>query len=76
MKGDIYMSINVLSCLEIIIKVVEKRLNQSEATDILNVGIRQIKRLVKKYRFEGATGLISRKKEFFNIEKGEVERAR
>ena len=63
MKGDIYMIINELSRLEVIIKVVEKKLKQSEAVDILNVGIRQIKRLVKKYRFEGATGLISRKKE-------------
>lgn len=62
MKGDIYMTINELSRLEVIIKVIEKRLKQSEAADILNVGIRQIKRLVKKYRFEGATGLISRKK--------------
>ena len=49
MKGGIYMSINELSRLEIIIKVVEKRLKQSEAADILNVGIRYIKRLVKKY---------------------------
>ena len=62
MKGDIYMIINELSRLEIIIKVVEKRLKQSEAADILNVGIRQIKRLVKKYRFEGPAGLVSKKK--------------
>ena len=62
MKGGIYMSINELSRLEIIIKVVEKRLKQSEAADILNVGIRHIKRLVKKYRFEGPTGLVSKKK--------------
>ena len=62
MKGGIYMIINELSRLEIIIKVVEKRLKQSEAADILNVEIRHIKRLVKKYRFEGATGLISRER--------------
>ena len=62
MKGDIYMIINELSRLGVIIKVVEKKLNQTEVVDILNVGIRQIKRLVKKYRFEGATGLISRKR--------------
>ena len=62
MKGGIYMSINELSRLEIIITVVEKRLKQSEAADILNVGIRHIKRLVKKYRFEGPTGLVSKKK--------------
>jgi transposase len=62
MKGCIYMSINELSRLELIIKIIEKKLKQSEAADILGVGIRQIKRLVKKYRFEGALGLISKKR--------------
>ena len=56
------MIINELSRLWMIIKVVEKKLKYSEAVDIMNVGIRQIKRLVKKHRFEGAAGLISKKK--------------
>ena len=62
MKGDISMSINELSRLEIIIKVTEKKLKQSKAADILDISISQIKRLVKRYRIEGPTGLISRKR--------------
>jgi transposase len=58
MKGCNYLIINNLSRIELIIKIIEKKLKQSEAADILGVGIRQIKRLVKKYRFEGALGLI------------------
>ena len=62
MKGDISMTINELSRLELIIKVVEKRLKQSEVAYILDISISQVKRLVKRYRIEGATGLISRKR--------------
>jgi len=62
MKGDISMSINELSRLEIIIKVVEKKTKQSEAADILAISLSQVKRLVKRYRVKGATGLISRKR--------------
>lgn len=62
MKGCISMSMNELGRLEVVIKVVEKKLKQTEAADILNISLSQIKRLVKRYRFEGATGLISRKR--------------
>ena len=62
MNGVISMSMNELSRLEIIQKVIEKRLNQSKASDILNVSDRQIRRMVRRYKDEGATGLISRKR--------------
>ncbi len=43
-------------------KVIEKRLKQTEAADILNVSVRQIKRLVKQYRTFSAVGLVSKKR--------------
>ena len=39
MKGCIYMIINDLSRLELIIKIIEKKLKQSEVADIPGVGI-------------------------------------
>jgi hypothetical protein len=40
---------NELKQLEIVVKVIEKRLKQTEAADILCVSVRQVKRLVKGY---------------------------
>lgn len=62
MEGVISMSIKELSRLEIIDKVIQKRLKQAEAADILNLSVVQIKRLVKRYKAEGAKGLISKKR--------------
>lgn len=56
------MSTEELERLEVIRKVVEKRLSQAVASRQLGVTVRQIKRLVKKYRDQGATGLISKKR--------------
>ena len=61
-KGGIYMSMNELSRIDLIIKVIEKSVTQSEVADTLSVSTRQVKRLVKKYRSEGAKGLISKKR--------------
>jgi transposase len=63
MKGCISMIMSELSCIETIQKVLEKSLNQSEASNILNVSDRQIRRMVRRYKNEGATGLISKKKD-------------
>lgn len=63
MKGDISMSINELSRLKIIQKVLEKSLIQSEAANILNVSERQIRRMVRKYKDNGVKGLISKKRD-------------
>jgi transposase len=54
------MSTKEISRLEVIQKVNDKRMSQKEAGAILNLGVRQIKRLVKKYKKHGAAGLISK----------------
>lgn len=60
MEGHITMSKKELSRLEIISKVIEKRLKQREAAEMLGLGIRQIKRLCKGYNLCGAKGLVSK----------------
>jgi hypothetical protein len=54
------MSTKEISRVAVIEKVIDKRMNQKEAGAILKLEVRQIKRLVKKYRQHGAAGLISK----------------
>jgi transposase len=54
----ITMSSKEISRLEVMQKLDEKRLRQKEASTILGVSVRQIKRLLKSYRREGAKGLV------------------
>ena len=54
------MSTKEIGGLEVIQKVTDKRMSQKEAGVILHLGVRQIKRLLKMYRKEGAVGLISK----------------
>ena len=46
--------------LEIMQRLKEKRLKQKEATQMLGLIVRQIKRLLKAYRERGAVGLVSK----------------
>lgn len=62
MKGVISMSTKELSRLEIVLKLMNGSLKQSQASEALRVSVRQIKRLVRRYKNEGAKGLISKKK--------------
>lgn len=54
----ITMSQNEMKRIKIIGAVVEKRIKQKEAMKCLNLGGRQIIRLVEKYRVEGPEGLV------------------
>lgn len=54
------MSSRELSRLEVMQRLAEKRLSQKKAGEILQLGTRQIKRLLKAYRKQGAVGLISK----------------
>ena len=54
------MSTKELNRLEVMQRLSEKRLSQKEAGRILGLSVRQIKRLLKVYREEGAAGLISK----------------
>jgi transposase len=60
MEDHITMSNKELDRLEVLQKVLEKRLKQKEAASQLNLGIRQIKRLCKRLKKQGPKGLVSR----------------
>jgi transposase len=53
------MSTKELGRVEVMQKLSEKRMSQSEAGRVLNLSTRQIKRLLKTYRKKGAAGLVS-----------------
>ncbi len=61
MERCICMSINELKRLEIVIKVIKKRLIQTEAADILDVSVRQVK-LSKKISIRCMSELIDLQK--------------
>ena len=56
------MSRQELDRVGVIRQVVEKRLRQKDAARQLGLSVRQIKRLVQRYRAEGAAGLVSRRR--------------
>ena len=60
MGGLITMSEKEFTRLEIIPKVVEKRLFQYQAAEMLKLSKRQIIRLCNKYKKHGAKGLVSK----------------
>jgi transposase len=60
MDGLLHMSAKELSRLEVIERLAEKRMSQKEAGGILNMSVRQVKRLLKAYRQQGAGGLVSK----------------
>jgi transposase len=56
------MSKEELSRLEVMKQLVEKRISQSTAAAELGVSVRHVKRLVRAYRQEGTTGLVSKQR--------------
>jgi transposase len=56
------MSKKELTRLEVIQRLQAKRLDQAEASQILGISVRQVKRLVAAYRQSGAKGLVSQKR--------------
>lgn len=54
------MSAKELNRVEVMQKLTEKRMSQSEAGRILDLSTRQIKRLLRAYRQGGAAGLVSK----------------
>lgn len=59
-KGTIAMTREEIKKLRVIEGVIEKRLKQEKAAKLLELSIRQIKRLVKRVRREGAEGIVHR----------------
>lgn len=62
MERVITMSHKELSRLEVMHKLQNRSLNQSQAADILNISTRQIKRLWRSFKGGGAKALISKKR--------------
>ena len=58
MEGEVTMSVRELDRLE----VADRRLTQADAAHRLGLSIRQIKRLVRAWRGEGAAGVVSRRR--------------
>src|SRR6266545_1372412 len=60
METLLSMSTKELSRLEVIQRLSKKQIGQKEAGEILHLCTRQIKRLLKRYKKQGAVGLISK----------------
>ena len=57
METLLSMSTKELSRLEVMQRLSKKQMSQKEAGEILHLCTRQIKRLLKKYRKQGAVGI-------------------
>ncbi len=62
METLLEMSTKELSRLDVMKRLDEKRLRQKEAAQMLGVAVRQVKRLLRAYRREGAAGLVSKRR--------------
>jgi transposase len=60
MDTVLQMSVKELSRLEVMQRLTQKRMSQKEAGRILCLSMRQIKRLLKAFREQGAAGLVSK----------------
>ena len=60
--GTITMSEKEISRLEVFSKLSIRKLSQAKAASLLSISKRQVKRLYKRYKSQGAKGLISRKR--------------
>lgn len=58
MKGDTSMSIKEINQIDIFEKLSRKEIKQKEASDLLKISIRQVKRKLHDYKKEGAKSLI------------------
>ncbi len=56
------MSKAEMNCLEVMGQLEEKRMTQRAAAEILGMSIRQVRRLLRAYRREGAAGLVSKQR--------------
>ena len=56
------MSKKELNRLEVMQRIQEKRLTQKEAARMLGLSVRQVKRLYRAYRQQGAAGLVSKRR--------------
>ena len=62
MEKVFFMTQKELSIYDLILKVEEKRISQMKASELLNISERHFRRLLKAYREEGPSGLMSKKR--------------
>jgi transposase len=60
MDNLLQMSAKELTRLEVMQRLTQKRMSQKEAGRMLHMSTRQVKRLLKRYRQDGAAGLMSK----------------
>lgn len=61
-KETVTMSLKELDRLQIIQESINRHITQEQAAARIGISIRQVKRLVQRYRNEGSTGLVSRRR--------------
>ena len=61
-EGDLLMSGAERDRAHVVCQVFEHRLGQREASERLGIGIRQLKRLVRRWKRQGDAGLVSRQR--------------
>ena len=62
MSGHVTMSSRELDRLQVLGRIAERRLTQREAARVLGITERQLRRLWKAYKADGAAGLTSKKR--------------
>jgi transposase len=62
MDGHITMSHGEINRLQILQRVIDRRMTQTAAAQALGLSYRQVKRLMARFRSQGASGLVSRKR--------------
>ena len=62
LKGLLTMSTKEIDRLSVVHKIIDKRLTQALGAEQLGLTIRQVKRLVRKYKQHGAEGLVSKQR--------------
>ena len=60
-QGYLTMSAKELNRLEVLNRVLDRRLTQAHGADQLGLGIRQVQRLYRRLRIDGPRGMVSRK---------------
>ncbi len=60
--GTLTMSAKELNRLEILGRVLERRLTQAQAAEQLGLSVRQVERLCRRLRLKGRQGLVSKKR--------------
>jgi transposase len=62
MTGHVTLSVRELDRLDLMVRITERRLTQRHAAELLGVSERQVRRLYRGYKRDGAAALVSKKR--------------